>query len=337
MLTIDGSRGEGGGQVLRSALALSVISGRPFRIERIRAGRRKPGLLRQHVAAVRAAAQVSGAEVEGDALASSSLVFRPRTLRGGEFRFDVGSAGSATLVLQTVLPALAIAPEPSALRLSGGTHNPFAPPFEFLQRSFAPLIGRCGVGLRLELERPGFYPAGGGVLKASITPARAWSGFELLQRGRWVAGRAAAAVARLPESIARRELMTVARELGWGEDSLSLLVIEDSAGPGNALVVEMRFAQVTEIVTGFGMRGVRAETVAEQAAQEARRYLDSGAPVGPHLADQLMLPLALAGSGRFRTLPPTSHASTNAEVIRLFLDRAPAFRDLGDGTWEFSA
>jgi len=314
-----------------------MVTGRPFRIESIRAGRRKPGLLRQHLAAVRAAAQVSGAEVEGGALASSTLTFRPGAIRGGEFRFDVGSAGSSTLVLQTVLPALATAAEPSTLRLSGGTHNPFAPPFEFLQRSFAPLIGRCGPGLRLELTRPGFYPAGGGSLLAEVTPAGGWSGFELLQRGRWIEGRMTAVVARLPESIARREMKTAMRELGWSADRSSLVTLEDSAGPGNALSIELRFEQVTEVVTGFGMRGVRAETVAEKAAAEAKRYLDSAAPVGPHLADQLMLPLALAGRGRFRTMPPTSHARTNAEVIGLFLERELNVRELGNDIWEVSA
>jgi RNA 3'-terminal phosphate cyclase (ATP) len=336
MLTVDGSRGEGGGQILRSALTLSALTGRPFCIERIRAGRRKPGLLRQHLTAARAVARISGAAIEGDAIGSSTLVFRPQTIRGGEHRFDVGSAGSATLVLQTVLPVLAVAPAPSVLSLGGGTHNPHAPPFEFLQLAFAPLVRRCGVGLQLTLERPGFYPAGGGLLRAAITPVESWSGLDLLERGKLVERRVIAMVARLPESIATRERDSALRALGWSARCAEVRVIKESAGPGNLLVIVLRFEQITEVVCGFGMKGVRAETVAERTARETRSYLRSKAAVGPHLADQLMLPLALAGGGRFRTLPPTSHARTNAEVIRLFLDREPVFRDLGDGTWEFS-
>jgi RNA 3'-terminal phosphate cyclase (ATP) len=156
MLTIDGSLGKGGGQILRTALALATVTGKPFRIEKIRAGRPKPGLLRQHLTAVKAAATISDAIVTGAELGSGALTFTPGHLRAGEFAFAVGTAGSATLVLQTILPALLTAPAPSTLVLEGGTHNPAAPPFDFLVKSFLPLINRMGPTVTAELERPGF-------------------------------------------------------------------------------------------------------------------------------------------------------------------------------------
>jgi len=334
MLTIDGSQGEGGGQVLRTSLALSIVTGRPFRIEKIREGRRRPGLARQHVTAVEAAAAISAAEVEGAAVRSRSLTFRPGPARAGDYRFSMGSAGSTTLVLQTVLPALLRTTAPSTLLLEGGTHNPLAPPFEFLRLCFAPLIERMGATLSLELERPGFYPAGGGVLRARIAPPARLTGFELMERGELLRRRVTASVADLPESIARRELDRAQRELDWDPRYFSTEVIENSRGPGNVLSIEIRSQHVTEIVTGFGMRGLRAETVAARAAKAARRYLSSGVPVGSNLADQLMLPLALAGEGRYRTMEPTLHSQTNAAVIGEFLETELKIVDRDDGSWE---
>jgi RNA 3'-terminal phosphate cyclase (ATP) len=246
----------------------------------------------------------------------------------------VGTAGSATLVLQTVLPALITAPHPSNLRLEGGTHNPFAPPFEFLLRCFAPLMERMGVKIGLELERPGFYPAGGGVLRARIEPPERLAGFELTERGDLRQRKVTAAVSRLPRSIARRELDTAQRELSWDPRLFHTEVITNSRGPGNVLTIEMRFQNVTEVITGFGMKGLRAETVASRAAKAARRYLASAAPVDRQLADQLMLPLALAGEGRYVTMEPTPHSHTNADVIRQFLDNELVIRQRADATWE---
>ena len=171
MLTINGSQGEGGGQILRTALAMSLVTGKPFRIVRIRAGRKKPGLLRQHLTAVQAAAQIGQATVEGAAIGSQELTFTPGEIRPGEYRFAVGTAGSATLVLQAVLPALLTAPGLSVLTLEGGTHNPFAPPFDFLHRSYLPLVNRMGPTVEARLERPGFYPAGGGKFVVTVEPA----------------------------------------------------------------------------------------------------------------------------------------------------------------------
>ncbi|MFO7496188.1 MAG: RNA 3'-terminal phosphate cyclase, partial [Desulfobacterales bacterium] len=171
MVQIDGAQGEGGGQVLRTALALSLVTGQAFEIRRIRAGRERPGLMRQHLAAVRAAAAVGSGRVEGVSIGSARVTFVPGDVKPCSYRFTVGSAGSATLVLQTVLPALALAGGPSTVVLEGGTHNPFAPPFDFLQKAFLPLVGRMGPQVTVALQRPGFFPAGGGRFTARITPA----------------------------------------------------------------------------------------------------------------------------------------------------------------------
>ena len=333
MIVIDGSEGEGGGQVLRTALALSALTAQPFRVERLRARRARPGLRRQHLTAVRAAARISGARVEGAALDSAELTFRPGPVRPGEYDFDVGTAGSTTLVLQTVLPALCLAGGPSRIVLSGGTHNPLAPSFDFLAECFLPVVERMGPGVSATLERPGFFPAGGGRLSVEIEPCERLSPMELEDRGPIRARRARAWVSALPTHIGRRELDTAARLLDIPPDGLRLEEVRDAAGPGNALTVAFETEALTEVFCGFGRRGLPAEAVAEGVAREARAWLDAGAPVGRHLADQLLLPLALAGGGSFRTLEPTQHARTNAEVISRFLEVDFSFEPADGRTW----
>lgn len=320
MITIDGSQGEGGGQILRSALALSLVTGKPFRIENIRARRKKPGLMRQHLTAVNAAAEVGAALVSGNTIGSREFAFAPTALRPGEYHFAVGTAGSCTLVLQTVLPALIIADGPSEILLEGGTHNLAAPPFDFLAGAFLPLLNRMGPSVTAVLERTGFYPAGGGRMRVKVTPVGKLVPLHLLDRGTVISQAARATVARLPRSIAEREIAVVREKLAWGEDCLNVRETPDSSGPGNVLVLAVTSEFVTEIFTGFGELGVSAETVAGRTVKEVREYLTSGVPVGRHLADQLLLPLALAGGGAFSTLSPTAHTLTNIEVLRLFLD-----------------
>ncbi|MCK6460252.1 MAG: RNA 3'-terminal phosphate cyclase [Planctomycetes bacterium] len=310
-LRIDGAEGEGGGQVVRTALGLSLLTGRRIRLVNIRARRERPGLLRQHLTAVEAAARIGGARVEGARLGSAELDFAPHGVRPGDYSFDVGSAGSVTLVLQTVLPALLSADAPSRLTLLGGTHNPLAPPFDFLARAFLPAIARMGARVRLELVRHGFFPAGGGEIRAEVDPSPL-APLHLLQRGEVLRRRAEAVVSNLPLSIAERELRTV----GW-EDAAARPV--ESAGPGNVVMLVAESEHATELVTGFGRKGVPAERVAERALAEMERYLAADVPVGEHLADQLLVPMALAGGGGFRTLPLSSHATTNAALIERFL------------------
>jgi RNA 3'-terminal phosphate cyclase (ATP) len=322
MITLDGAQGEGGGQILRSALGLALVTGKPFTITNIRAGRKKPGLMRQHLTAVQAAARVGQAAVEGAALGSTRLTFTPGAVAPGEYHFAVGTAGSATLVLQTVLPALLCAGGPSQLRLEGGTHNPHAPPFDFLARTFLPLVARMGPGVDAELTRPGFYPAGGGEFHVTVRPAAALAPLELLDRGETHAVSATARVAHLPRTIAERELRVIGAKLGLPADRLVVEEVRDSRGPGNVVVIEVACEHVTEVFTGFGERQVPAENVAEKAVQAARRYLSKGAAVGEYLTDQLLVPLALAGGGAFRTLGLSRHAQTNMAVIQAFLDVA---------------
>jgi RNA 3'-terminal phosphate cyclase (ATP) len=320
MLTIDGSAGEGGGQILRTALALSTVTGKPFRIEKIRAGRPKPGLLRQHLTAVKAAASISSATVDGAELGAGVVTFTPGSVTPGEFAYAVGTAGSATLVLQTVLPALLTAHSPSRLVLEGGTHNPMAPPFDFLVKAFLPLINRMGPTVTAELERPGFYPAGGGRFSVSITPSERLLPLEMLERGAIRIIKARAVVANLPRSIAEREVKLAGRLLSLPDDSLIVEEIRGALGPGNAVAVEIETEHHTEVFTGFGEVNVRAEGVATKVAQDARAYIASGVPIGRYLADQLLIPMALAGAGRFRTGPLSRHTTTNLEVIRQFLE-----------------
>ncbi|MEW6745817.1 MAG: RNA 3'-terminal phosphate cyclase [Planctomycetota bacterium] len=319
-LTIDGSQGEGGGQILRTALALSLVTGTPFKIKRIRAGRKRPGLLQQHLTAVQAAATISQAACEGATPGSLALTFRPEQIAPGTYDFRVGTAGSACLVLQTVLPALVVAAQPATLRLEGGTHNPAAPPFEALDRAFLPLLRRMGARVEATLERPGFFPRGGGRFTVRITPTPRLARLDLEERGEILARRIRAIVARLPRSIAQRELDEVRRLVTWPRAHYSVEDLEDAIGPGNVLEIEIESAGVTEVFTGFGRKGVPAEKVARLVVEEALAYETADVPVGQHLADQLLLPMALAGCGSFRTMPLTRHATTNIAIIRAFLD-----------------
>lgn len=319
MITIDGSKGEGGGQVLRTSLSLSLVTGKPFRMTRIRAGRKKPGLLRQHLTGVNAAREIGGAEVEGANLGSGELTFTPAAVTPGDYRFAVDTAGSATLVFQTVLPALMLASAPSQLTLEGGTHNPMAPPFDFLEKTFLPLLRRMGPQVSLELERPGFFPAGGGLFRAVIQPVEQLTPIHLLERGPIHETRARVLVSKIPDRVARRELQVARRKLDLPEEACSVETVTNSPGPGNAILIELESEHVTEIISAFGERGVKAEWVANKAVKEARDYLKLDAPVGEHLADQLLLPLALAGGGSFQTGPLSKHAQTNIDTIKNFL------------------
>ncbi|MCI0488625.1 MAG: RNA 3'-terminal phosphate cyclase [Blastocatellia bacterium] len=333
MLTIDGSFGEGGGQILRTSLALALVTSRPFRMEKIRAGRKRGGLLRQHLTAVNAATEISGAEVTGASLGSQNLTFVPGRVAAGEYSFAVGTAGSATLVLQTMLPALLTASGASRLTLEGGTHNPFAPPFDFLSKAFLPLVNRIGPRIAARLERPGFYPAGGGKFTITIEPVPALSRLDLPERGKILRTSARAMVANLPLSVAERELAVIRRKMDLSEDHLHAESVTGSRGPGNAVMIEIESEYVTEVFTAFGERGVRAETVAERVVEGARLYLSNEVAVGEHMADQLMVPMAIAGGGSFTTLPLSKHATTNIEIIRKFLNVEIATSPVTDNVW----
>ena len=320
-IQVDGSFGEGGGQILRSALGLSLVTGRPFDITNIRAKRRKPGLLRQHLTAVEAAREISGATVSGAEIGSKVLSFDPGDLRPGDYRFAVGTAGSATLVLQAILPAL-LRVGSSRVVIEGGTHNPWAPPYASIDKAFLPVLRRMGVDIHATLERHGFYPAGGGRFTVEVGEAKVLQPIKLLERRKIVRRLATAKVADLDVTIAKRELAVVAERLGFGPNECVALQIRDSAGPGNILTIEFEDQDGhCEVFTGFGEIRRSAEVVASHAIRAARNWIKADVPVGEHLADQLMIPFALAsGGGSFRTLPLSRHSVTNMTIIRSFLD-----------------
>lgn len=334
MIAIDGSYGEGGGQILRTALALSLVTGKPFRIENIRAGRKRPGLMRQHLTAVNAAAEIGNARVSGIAIGATAFTFTPQTLRSGRFHYAVGSAGSCTLVLQTILPALIIADGPSEIVLEGGTHNPYAPPFDFLVKAFLPLVDKMGPQVGARLEKPGFFPAGGGRIRVNVEPVKTLRPLILTDRGAIRRQMARAAVSNLPLSIAHRELKAVGEKLGWEPSCLQAVTIENSRGPGNVLTIEIESEALTEVFTGFGERGVSAEKVAARAADQALDYLALHVPVGRYLADQLLVPMAISGGGKLLTVPPSRHTRTNIDIIRHFMDVTGEIHANEHGQWE---
>jgi RNA 3'-terminal phosphate cyclase (ATP) len=325
MIEIDGSTGEGGGQILRTALSLSMCTGMPLKMAHIRAKRPKPGLMRQHLACVQAAQAVSGAHVQGAELGSQALVFEPGRVRAGKYQFAIGTAGSCTLVLQTVLPALMLAEGPSRLLLSGGTHNPMAPPYHFIERSFKPLLERMGVGIDLSLRRHGFYPAGGGEIEVTIVPpSSALLPFDLLDRGPQRESYAESLIPGLPGRVAARELDAVATAFAWTPAQLRTPPVRQNEGPGNALMITLCHEHVTEVFTSFGAKNRSAEQVAHEAIGQASAYMKATAALGPYLADQIALPLALAvhqsgQSAAYTCSELTAHARTNFEVLGKFL------------------
>lgn len=332
MIIIDGSEGEGGGQIVRNACALSLVTGQPFRIVNARARREKPGLMRQHVTAIEAAAATGNAGVEGAMVGSDAFTFTPGTVVPGTYHFAVGTAGSTGLVLQTVLMPLLLAGGPSHLILEGGTHNMMAPPFEFIANAFLPVIRRMGARVEMRLVRHGFYPRGGGRIEVDIDPAPLVP-VDCLDRGALLRVSGSALFAGLPADIAARELATARKQLpDWPEDAFALRQLPEACGPGNILLPEAAFEHGAEVVAGFGRLGVSAESLARTAAQRMAGFLASDAFAGPYLADQLLLPFALAGAGTFTTVKPSQHSLTAGNVIGRFLPVRPQFVQQANGT-----
>ncbi|MFO0685177.1 MAG: RNA 3'-terminal phosphate cyclase [Sandaracinus sp.] len=320
-LVIDGSAGEGGGQILRSSLALSIVTGTPFAIERIRAGRKKPGLLRQHLTCVKAAAAISGAEVEGAALGSTRLVFRPEAVTAGEHELDVGSAGSVALVVQTIALPLLTASSPARVVVRGGTHALWAPIVPFLVEAWVPLLRTMGAELTLALEAHGFHPAGGGAVVLETRPS-ALAPLHLPRPSGTLSLAGHAVVSDLSENVARRELVALAEALPDHAMTRATSTVR-SPGPGNAawLVARDADTSVTNVFSGIGEPNVRAEDVGTAIAERFACWRVSGASVEEHLADQLMLPIALAGNGSFDCDVLSLHARTNDAVIAAFTGR----------------
>jgi len=322
MLTLDGARGEGGGQVLRAALSLAASLRRAVRITRVRARRPRPGLQPQHLAVVRALAAVADAEVRGDTLDSTEVTFAPRGLRAGDYRVDVsavkGSAGAVTLVLQALLLPLARAGATSRVTLIGGTHVPWSPPFPYLAEVFLPAVAAIGVRARLDLRRWGWYPAGGGEVAAEIAPAGPLGGLD------WTAPpepavRGLSAVSRLPRSIAERQQRHAEARLAAAGVPATIAVVEDrtARGPGTIVHLDVRGRAG---FSALGRRGVPAERVADEAVDAYLVFRASGAAVDQHLADQLVPFLALASAPSVLTCgEASSHLRTVAWVVEQML------------------
>jgi RNA 3'-terminal phosphate cyclase (ATP) len=344
VLVIDGSYGEGGGQVLRTALSLSVLLTRPVRLVNIRAGRVKPGLQAQHLTGVRAAARICGAAVEGAKLGSQELTFVPRTAsQAGSYTFDVaearkgGSAGAASLVFQTVLLPLALADGRSRITIRGGTHVEWSPPFDYLKRVYLPTLAQMGVRAKGHLKKWGWYPLGGGEITVVIEGVggggrlRRLQGLTLMERGPLLRVRGLSATSNLPRHIAQRQqrrALQVLRERGFNP---RIEIVDDapSKGQGTVLFLWAGFENVIAGFTGYGRLGKPAEEVAEEACREFLIYHDSGAALDPHLADQVILPLALAaGESAFTTSRITEHLRTNVWVVEQFL--GPRFKVEGE-------
>lgn len=332
MIVIDGSQGEGGGQIFRTSLTLAMCLGKTVRFENIRAGRGKPGLLRQHLTCLRAAQAICKADIAGDELGSMEVTFKPGMVAAGKYRFAVGSAGSTSLVLQTVLLPLLFANAASEVYLEGGTHNGYAPSYDFIEACFLPVIARMGYRVETELDRYGFYPAGGGAWRVLIYPMEAATKFDLTARGEVLSQLAVATSSHIPEHITERELAQVQKKCLWSGDQLQQRIV-DSAGPGNMVSLRVKSEHVTEVVEVVGEKQLSAERVAGRAIKAMKTYLDAGVPVGEYLADQLLLPMVLAKGGQFKTLSLSQHFLTNIEVIKQLMDVDIKVEQEGDHIW----
>jgi RNA 3'-terminal phosphate cyclase (ATP) len=324
LVELDGSEGEGGGQILRSALALSILTRRPFKLVNIRARRSQPGLRPQHLMCVRAAGQISGANYKGAAVGSAVLYFEPGDVTAGDYTFTIGTAGATSLVLHTVYLPLALRGNaPSEVTITGGTHNEHAPCYHFLETTWAAYLKKLGLEIDLEMTRPGFYPRGGGEIRATIHLASTIRGLTLTACPELTTAGGFSAVAGLPEKIARTQAKRLASRLkGEGVESHVPLEEWGSASPGTVAAVVFRQAPVPPLFFGLGERGKPAEAVADEAADQAIAFRDSGCPVDPHSADQLILPLVFApDASEFRTSEVTRHLTTNIETVRKFVDR----------------
>jgi len=324
MIEIDGSFGEAGGQILRTALSLSCLLNKPFRIINIRKNRGKPGLMPQHLMAVRASTEISAAKVKGDTAGSVELVFEPSKIRPGNYFFDIGTAGSTSLLLQAILPPLVFSHSKSSVILRGGTHVPFSPPYEYISEIFIPALEKLGIRLECRIKRYGFYPKGGGEVHVQIMPANSVRGVELDERGKNLSVRGISAVANLPPGIAERQKKAaLALLLASGVEGEIEVLRVPSFGKGTFIFLEVQAGSCRAGFSSLGAIGKKAEAVGEEAASEFIEYSSTSACLDPHLADQILLYLAVAeGRTSFTTSRITRHLLTNIKIVEDFLGPA---------------
>lgn len=332
LLRIDGSFGEGGGQILRTSLTLSAITGTPFEIFNIRAKRKNPGLRPQHLQAVKALATVCQAQLEGAEAGSSTITFEPGTILAGNYHFEIGTAGSASLVLQTLFLPLCRAPEPSSVEIIGGTHVPWSPCFHYLKLQWLEYLRHIGLEAELEMPRAGFYPRGGGNLTTHIRPAREIKPLTLEGRGDLIRVRGISAVGNLPIAIAERQKAQAENRLAQRGIPHEIELLEMPAvGKGTMLLLLGEFVNSRCCYYSLGEIGKRAEKVADEACDAFFEFLKTDGVIDEHLADQIVLPLALAkGTSTFVIPKITQHLQTNLEVIKKFLQVEVEITDLGE-------
>ena len=324
MIEIDGSYGEGGGQIIRTALSLSCLLKKSFRIFNVRKKRKKPGLMPQHLTCVKAAQLITDAEVTGAYAGSSELLFSPHEVKGGYFSFDIGTAGSTSLVFQTLIPALAFSQQKTTLTLKGGTHVPLSPSFHYLSNVFVHFLGQLGIKVELVIESYGFYPRGGGIVRAEIFPVKNIKPLRIMERGNILQITGYSAVGNLPLSIAERQkdafVNKINREIKNNKACLIIELVEvPSIGQGTFVYLEARSEDSVAGFTALGARGKKAEVVGEEAAEEFVKYYTTGAALDYHIADQIVLYLSLCSEeSRFTTSSITNHLLTNLWVINLF-------------------
>ena len=333
MIEIDGTFGEGGGQILRTSLSLAAITGQAVHFVNIRAKRRKPGLMRQHLACVNAATEITGGHVSGAELNSQELTFEPGAIRGGDYHFAVGSAGSVTLIAQTVIPVLLNADKPSTVEIEGGTHVDQTPIFEFFDRVYLPALRGMGAEVTAKMDRVGFYPAGGGKIVLEIQPIKTWKHFECLQAGNLKRSLLTVMGHGVDEQIMDDELTICKRKVDGKTVLRCMKQTVESPGPGNVLYAQMEYENITELFSICGAFNVSRREVGERVAGMLNKYLELNVPVGRFLADQLLLPMAIGAGGKYLTSPPTKHSQTNIEVIRKFLNTDIKLENNENGTY----
>ncbi len=320
-IVIDGSVGEGGGQIFRTSLTLSLLTKKPLRIHNIRSKRSSPGLKQQHLTALKAAAEISNAQVEGDFPGSQEVLFVPGEIKPGKYSFKIPTAGSTALVMQTIFMPLSVASRTSHVSINGGTHVPWSPPYHYLEWQWLPWMERIGYPGKVELHQCGYYPAGGGRLSCAISPAESIKPVQVTGRGKLIQIRGISAASNLPKDIPNRQRLRFVSRLGssYPLNDIRSAVLSGQ-GKGTFLTVLLEFEKTTACFSSLGEKAKRAEKVADELVKKVEEYMSGPGCVDAYLPDQLLIPLSFAhGQSSIQTPKITLHLMTNAEIIQQFL------------------
>jgi RNA 3'-phosphate cyclase len=328
LIEIDGSYGEGGGQILRTSIALAALTMKPIRISKIRAGRPQPGLKKQHLSGIKITGQLVDATIEGLDVGSTEIAFVPNQRRGGSFSIDIGTAGSISLILQAVLPPAVLAPDPISFQIRGGTDVKWSPPVDYLSNVFCPLLSRLGPIVEIEQKKRGHYPRGGGEVLCKVTPTKELNPLNQIDFGEVSNIAGISHCVRLPAHVAERQAMSAEEVIRDKFDVEAGIEIEayskrddQHLGPGSGIVLWAEGSNGTRIgANHLGDRGVRAEVVGMKAAEELVHEVTSGRAIDSHLADMIVPYLAVAkGESTIGISEITSHLTTNLWTIEQIL------------------